>query len=82
MAAMRARVEVAALQALLTDLGVLMALASRRVDRFRRRDLLFEIRSDDGAGQQYRLHAATHCLTLPRNPAHGAHWRPSDHAAD
>lgn len=68
---MRARVEVAALQSLLTGLGVLMALASRRVDRFRRqvtRDLLLEIRSDDGARQQYRLHAATRRLTLPRRP--------------
>ena len=71
---MRARVEVAALQALLTGLGVLMALASRRSDRFRRqvtRDLLLEIRSDDGVRQQYRLHAATRRLTLPRRPAHG-----------
>ena len=71
MAALRARVEVAALQALLTGLGALMALASRRVDRFRRqvtRDLLLEIRSDDGARQQYRLHAATRRLTLPRHP--------------
>jgi hypothetical protein len=71
----RARVEVAALQALLTGLGVLMALASRRVDRFRRqvtRDVLLEIRSEDGARQQYRLHAATRRLTLPRHPAHGA----------
>jgi hypothetical protein len=72
---MRARVEVAALQALLTGLGVLMALASRRVDRFRRqvtRDLLLEIGSDDGARQQYRLHAATRRLTLPRHPAQRA----------
>jgi hypothetical protein len=71
MSALRIRVEVAALQALLTTLGVLMALASRRVDRFRRqvtRDLLLEIRSDDGARQQYRLHAATRRLTLPRHP--------------
>ena len=48
-----------------------MALASRRVDRFRRqvtRDLLLEIRSEDGARQQYRLHAATRRLTLPRHP--------------
>ena len=70
MSALRARAEVAALQALLTGLGVLMALASRRVDRFRRqvtRDLLLEIRSDDGARQQYRLHAATRRLTLPRH---------------
>jgi hypothetical protein len=75
MSALRARVEVAALQALLTGLGALMALASRRLDRFRRqvtRDLLLEIRSDDGARQQYRLHAATRRLTLPRQPAHGA----------
>jgi hypothetical protein len=75
MKAMRARVEVAALQALLTGLGVLMALASRRVDRFRRqitRDLLLEIRSDDGARRQYRLHAATRRLTLPRHAAERA----------
>jgi hypothetical protein len=75
MAALRARVEVAALQALLTGLGVLMALASRRVDRFRRqvtRDLQLEIRSDDGARQQYRLHAATRRLTLPRHPVQRA----------
>jgi hypothetical protein len=78
MAAIRARVEVAALQALLTGLGVLMALASRRVDRFRRqvtRDLLLEIRSDDGARQQYQLHAASRRLTLPRNPAHSTECR-------
>ena len=75
MAPIRARVEVAALQALLTTLGVVMTLASRRVDRFRRqvtRDLLLEIRSDDGARQQYRLHAATRRLTLPRHPAQRA----------
>jgi hypothetical protein len=75
MAAIRARGEVAALQALLTGLGVLMAFASRRVDRFRRqitRDLLLEIRSDDGARQQYRLHAATRRLTLPRHPVERA----------
>jgi hypothetical protein len=73
--ALRARVEVAALQALLTGLGLLMALASRRVDRFRRqvtRNLFIEIRSADGACQQYRLHAATRRLTLPRRPAEGA----------
>ena len=75
MTAMRARVEVAALQALLTGLGVLMALASRRVDRFRRqvtRELLLEVRSDDGARRQYRLHAATRRLTLPRRPVQPA----------
>ena len=75
MSALRARVEVAALQALLTGLGLLMALASRRVDRFRRqvtRNLFIEIRSADGARQQYRLHAATRRLTLPRRPAEGA----------
>ena len=75
MTAMRARVEVAALQALLTGLGVLMTIASRRVRRFRRqvtRDLLLEIRSGDGARQQYRLHAATRRLTLPRRPAEHA----------
>jgi hypothetical protein len=72
MRALRARVEVAALQALLRALGVLMALASRRSDRFRRqvtRNLVIEIRSADGARQQYRLHAATRRLTLPRRPA-------------
>ena len=75
MTAPRTRIEVAALQTLLTGLGVLMALASRRVDRFRRqvtRDLLLEIRSDDGARQQYRLHAATRRLTLPLHPAQRA----------
>ena len=75
MNALRARFEVAALQTLLTGLGVLMALASRRVDRFRRqvtRDLLLEIRSDDGARQQYRLHAATRRLTLPATRRSGA----------
>jgi hypothetical protein len=69
------RLEVAALQSLLTTLGVLMALASRRLDRFRRqvtRDLLIEIRSDDGARQQYRFHAATRQMTLPRRPAERA----------
>ena len=75
MRALRDRVDVAALQALLTTLGVLMALASRRVDRFRRqvtRDLLLEIRSDEGARQQYRLHAATRRLTPPRRPVERA----------
>jgi hypothetical protein len=75
MSALRARIEVAALQTLLTGLGALMALASRRVDRFRRqvtRDLLLEIGSDDGARQQYRLHAATRRLTLPRPPVERA----------
>jgi hypothetical protein len=55
MRALRVRVEVALLQALLRTLGALMGLASRRVDRFRRqvtRDLLLEIRSDDGVRQQ------------------------------
>jgi hypothetical protein len=75
MTAMRARIEVAALQALLTGLGVLMVLASRRVDRFRRqvtRDLLIEIRSGDGARQRYRLHAATRRLTLTRDDVQSA----------
>jgi hypothetical protein len=66
---------VAALQTLLTVLGVVMMSASRRVDRARRqvtRDVLLEIRSADGARQQYRLHAATRRLTLPRRPAEGA----------
>jgi hypothetical protein len=72
MGALRARVEVAALQGLLTALGVLMALASRRSDRFRRqltRDLVIEISSADGARRQYRLHADTRRLTLPRYAA-------------
>jgi hypothetical protein len=72
MSKLRVRLEVAALQLLLTTLGVLMALASGRADRFRRqvtRDLVLEIRSADGARQQYRLHAATRRLTLPRRPA-------------
>ena len=75
MAAARTQVEVAALQTLLRALGVLMALASRRVPRFRRqvtRDVLLEIRSDDGARQQYRLHAATRRLTLPGRPGEHA----------
>jgi len=75
MSGLRARLEVAALQALLTVLGVLMVLASRRVDRFRRqvtRDLLLEIRSSDGARQQFRLNAATRRLTLPRRPVERA----------
>jgi hypothetical protein len=75
MSALRARLEVAALQALLTVLGVLMVLASRRMDRFRRqvtRNLLIEIRSADGARQQYRLHAATRRMTLPRRPVEHA----------
>ena len=75
MSKLRVRLEVAALQLLLTTLGVLMALASRRADRFRRqvtRDLVLEIRSADGARQQYRLHAATRRLTLPRGPARAA----------
>jgi len=75
MSALRARLEVAALQALLTGLGVLMVLASRRSVRFRwqvTRDLLFEIRSADGARQQYRLHAATRRMTLPRRPVEHA----------
>lgn len=75
MTAARTRIEVAALQTLLTALGVLMVLASRRVDRFRRqvtRDLLIELRSNDGARRQYRLHAATRRLTLPRRPAERA----------
>ena len=69
MTALRTRVEVAALRALLSGLGGLMALASLRVERLRRqitRDLVIEIRSDDGARQQYRLHASTRRLTLAR----------------
>ena len=69
------RIEVAAFQMLLTVLGVLMRLASRRVGRFRRqitRDMLLEIRSADGARQQYRLHAVTRRLTLPRSPSRDA----------
>ncbi|HYF28339.1 MAG TPA: hypothetical protein VD931_21530 [Baekduia sp.] len=69
LSAARRRLEVAALQALLTVLGVLMAQASRRVGRFRRqvtRDLVIEIASEDGARRQFRLHAATRRLTVPR----------------
>jgi hypothetical protein len=75
MAAVRTRLEVAALQTLLTVLGVLMRQASLRVDRFRRqvtRDLLIEIRSEDGARRQYRFEAATRGMTLPRRPAEDA----------
>jgi hypothetical protein len=75
MTAARARIEVAAPHTLLTVLGVLMSLASRRMVRFRRqvtRDLLLEIRSTDGARQQYRFHAATRRLTLPRRPVERA----------
>jgi hypothetical protein len=75
MGALRARLDVAALQALLSGLGVMMMLASRRVARFRRqvtRDLCLEIRSADGARQQYQLHAVTRRLTLPRRPAERA----------
>jgi hypothetical protein len=71
MTAARTRIEVAALQTLLTVLGLMMMLASRRVDRFRRqvtRGVLLEIGSADGARQQYRLQAATRRLTLPRRP--------------
>ena len=42
MTALRARLEVAALQALLTVLGVLMVLASRRMDRLRRQVMRME----------------------------------------
>lgn len=75
MSALRTRVEVAALQLLLTTLGLLMAVVSRYSTRFRRqvtRDLLIEIRSADGARQRYRLHAATRRLTLARSPTRGA----------
>lgn len=71
MSPLRAPVEVVALRALLRTLGVLMALASRRVDRFRRqvtRDLVIEIGSDDGVRQQYQLHGATRTMTMPRHP--------------
>jgi hypothetical protein len=71
MTAVRTRLEVAALQTLLAVLGVLMRQASLRVDRFRRqvtRDLLIEVRSEDGARRQYRFHAETRRMTLPRRP--------------
>jgi hypothetical protein len=45
------------------------------VDRFRRqvtRDLLIEIRSEDGGRRQYRFEAATRSMTLPRHPAEDA----------
>lgn len=61
------------LQALLTILGMLMLLASRWVNRFRRqitRDLVVEIRSDDGARQQYRLDAKSRRLSLPAEVEH------------
>ena len=51
MSALRACVEVAALQALLTGLRLLMALASRRSDHFRRqvtRNMLVEMPRTDG----------------------------------
>jgi hypothetical protein len=75
MTAARTRLAVAALQTLLTVLGMLMHFASGWMGRFRRqvtRDVLLEIRSDDGARQQYRVHAATRRLTLPRRPGQGA----------
>lgn len=59
---MRARIEVALLQIVLTGVGLAMSLASRRIPRFRRqvsRDLVVEIGSADGARQQYRFVAAT-----------------------
>jgi hypothetical protein len=74
-AAVRTRLEVAALQTLLTVLGVLMRQASLRVVRFRRqvtRDLLIEICSGDGARQQYRFHVETRRMTLPRRPVERA----------
>jgi hypothetical protein len=75
MTAVRTRLEVAALQTLLTVLGVLMRQASLRVERFHRqvtRDLLIEIRSEDGARRQYRFHAPTRRMTLPRRPVERA----------
>ncbi len=63
---LRLRVEVATLQAILTILAVSMKLASRNVKRFRRqisRDLIVELRSDDGAGLQYKMEAKTRRLT-------------------
>lgn len=70
MSALRARLEVAAFQMLLTGLGAAMAVASLQVDRLRRqitRDLVIEIGSEDGARQQFRLHARTRRLTLARS---------------
>jgi hypothetical protein len=69
------RIEVLVLRALLKVLGVLMALASRRVRRFRRqvtRDLLVEIGTDDGVRQQFQLHGTNRKMTLPRRPVEQA----------
>lgn len=61
------RIEVAALQAVLTILAVAMWLASRQVKRFRRqitRDLIVELRSDDGARIRYQMDAKTRRLSF------------------
>lgn len=57
------------MRGVLLVLGALMALASRRSERFRRqvtRDVLIEISSADGARQRFALHAGSRTLTLPR----------------
>jgi hypothetical protein len=69
---MRTRVEVALLQAVLRGLAVAMTLASRRVTRFRRqvsRDLVVEIRTADGARQQFWFDSATRRMRAPRRAA-------------
>jgi hypothetical protein len=63
------RTQVAVLQTLLTTLGMCMVAASRGTDRFRRQvtvDVIVEVRSEDGAREQYQFHRATRRLTLPR----------------
>lgn len=52
---------------LLTSLGVMMAIASRYSKRFRRqvtRDLVIEMRTEDGIGRQYRFNAQTRTMNL------------------
>ena len=67
---MGARAEAFAFQALLSVLGTVMALASRRVNRFRRqvsRDLVVEIVSADGPQQQFGFDGATRRMHTSRN---------------
>ncbi len=68
---MRSRIEVASLQVVLRGLGLAMVLASRHLTRFRRqvsRDLVVEIRTADGARQQFCFDAATRRMRAPRRP--------------
>lgn len=58
----------AVLQVLLTSLGKLMAVASKRSKRFRRqvsRDLIVEVRSTDGARQQFLFDGTTRAMSAP-----------------